>query len=92
MTDLDLMRSLTQEGDSKIVLLVMDGLGGLPREPGGPTELEAANTPNMDRLAREGAVAHKLTDAIALGGDAQPCTLLVPTHKATSKAGRPGVP
>lgn len=54
MTDLDLMRSLSQTGDSKIVLLVMDGLGGLPREPGGPTELEAAETPNMDRLAREG--------------------------------------
>jgi len=39
---------------SKIVLLVMDGLGGLPVEPGGPTELEAASTPVMDRLANEG--------------------------------------
>lgn len=56
MTDLDLMRSLTQKGDTKIVLLVMDGLGGLPREVGGPTELEAAFTPNLDRLAREGMV------------------------------------
>lgn len=54
MADLDLMRSLTQPGDSKIVLLVMDGLGGLPKEQGGPTELEAASTPNLDRLAREG--------------------------------------
>jgi 2,3-bisphosphoglycerate-independent phosphoglycerate mutase len=56
MTDLNLMRSLTQKGDTKIVLLVMDGLGGLPREMGGPTELEAAFTPNLDRLAREGMV------------------------------------
>lgn len=56
MTDLSIMRSLTQKGDTKIVLLVMDGLGGLPREVGGPTELEAASTPNMDRLAREGSV------------------------------------
>src|SRR5690606_6183556 len=39
----------------KIILLVMDGLGGLPMTPGGPTELEAADTPNMDRLAREGS-------------------------------------
>jgi 2,3-bisphosphoglycerate-independent phosphoglycerate mutase len=54
MTDLDLMKTLTQKADTKIVLLVMDGLGGLPREAGGPTELEAANTPNLDRLAREG--------------------------------------
>ncbi|MCD4686948.1 MAG: 2,3-bisphosphoglycerate-independent phosphoglycerate mutase, partial [Anaerolineae bacterium] len=35
--------------------LVMDGLGGLPREQGGPTELEAAHTPNLDKLAREGS-------------------------------------
>jgi 2,3-bisphosphoglycerate-independent phosphoglycerate mutase len=54
MTDLDLMKTLTQKADTKIVLLVMDGLGGLPREVGGPTELEAADTPNLDRLAREG--------------------------------------
>jgi 2,3-bisphosphoglycerate-independent phosphoglycerate mutase len=32
----------------------MDGLGGLPLDAGGPTELEAAQTPNMDRLASEG--------------------------------------
>lgn len=56
MTDLNVIRNLTQKGDTKIVLLVMDGLGGLPREAGGPTELEAASTPNMDRLAREGMV------------------------------------
>lgn len=37
-----------------MLLLVLDGLGGLPMEPGGPTELEAARTPNLDRLAREG--------------------------------------
>jgi len=35
---------------------VLDGLGGLPVTPGGPTELEAAQTPNMDRLAAEGAL------------------------------------
>ncbi len=32
-------------------MLVMDGLGGLPLEPGGKTELETARTPNLDRLA-----------------------------------------
>jgi 2,3-bisphosphoglycerate-independent phosphoglycerate mutase len=37
--------------DSKIVLLVLDGLGGLAREPGGKTELETARTPNLDALA-----------------------------------------
>ena len=48
----DLMRSLVQRNDSKIVMLVADGLGGLPLEPGGLTELETARTPNLDALAR----------------------------------------
>ncbi len=65
MTDLDLMKNLTQGGETKIVLLVMDGLGGLPRETGGPTELEAASTPNLDRLAREGAVG--LMNPVGIG-------------------------
>ncbi len=52
-SELELMRDLKQEG-GKIVLMVVDGLGGLPMEPGGPTELEAARTPNLDRLAAEG--------------------------------------
>ncbi len=50
----ELTRSLHQKNDSKIVLLVADGLGGLPMEPGGPTELETANTPNLDELAKRG--------------------------------------
>lgn len=50
----ELTRSLHQKNDSKIVLLVADGLGGLPMEPGGLTELEAANTPHLDELAKRG--------------------------------------
>ena len=50
----DYIPPLLQSAESKIVLLVMDGLGGLPIEPGGPTELEAAHTHHMDRLALEG--------------------------------------
>jgi 2,3-bisphosphoglycerate-independent phosphoglycerate mutase len=50
----ELIRELREPGDSKIVLLVADGLGGLPMEPGGKTELESARTPNLDALAREG--------------------------------------
>jgi 2,3-bisphosphoglycerate-independent phosphoglycerate mutase len=51
MSEIELMTSLSIKNDTKIVLLVMDGLGGAPMEPGGPTELEAAHTPNLDALA-----------------------------------------
>src|SRR6478752_7475132 len=50
----DLIRELKEPADSKIVLLVADGLGGLPLEAGGKTELETARTPNLDAMAREG--------------------------------------
>src|SRR5919205_4527164 len=50
----DLIRELREPADTKIVLLVADGLGGLPLSPGGKTELETARTPNLDACAREG--------------------------------------
>ena len=50
----DLTRELFLTNSSKIVMLVADGLGGLPMEVGGPTELEAAKTPNLDALAKRG--------------------------------------
>ena len=57
MSDLhDLTRKLQRQNDQKIVLLVADGLGGLPIEPGGGTELETASTPNMDALAAAGTL------------------------------------
>jgi len=57
MTDIhDLTRKLQRQNDSKIVLFVADGLGGLPREPGGKTELETANTPYLDALAARGVL------------------------------------
>ncbi len=54
MTEHDLVRELAEKNSTKIVMLVADGLGGLPMEPGGRTELETATTPNLDRLAARG--------------------------------------
>jgi 2,3-bisphosphoglycerate-independent phosphoglycerate mutase len=50
----DIVKDLFIKNDKKIVVLVMDGVGGLPREKGGKTELETAKTPNFDALASEG--------------------------------------
>ncbi len=52
--DLRDLAGLSKPDGDKILLLVLDGLGGLPFEPGGSTELETARTPNMDALAAAG--------------------------------------
>src|SRR5437588_7010039 len=50
----ELIQHLREPAKTKIVMLVADGLGGLPLQPGGLTELETANRPNLDALARDG--------------------------------------
>lgn len=40
-----LVPSLSHPAKSRILFIVADGLGGLPHEPSGPTEIEAAATP-----------------------------------------------
>jgi 2,3-bisphosphoglycerate-independent phosphoglycerate mutase len=51
MADFELIKALHTSADTKIVQLVLDGVGGLPRDLDGKTELEAASTPNLDALA-----------------------------------------
>ncbi|HPC47801.1 MAG TPA: phosphoglycerate mutase, partial [Deltaproteobacteria bacterium] len=52
MKQIDLMKELHIPSDKKILMLVLDGLGGLPFRDG-KTELETARTPNMDRLCKD---------------------------------------
>jgi 2,3-bisphosphoglycerate-independent phosphoglycerate mutase len=54
--DVTLPDDVVEGGGGRIVLVVMDGVGGLPDPRSGRTELEAAATPNLDRLARGGAL------------------------------------
>lgn len=56
MANFDMMRRLARDEGGKIILLVLDGLGGLPLQANGKTELETANTPNMDQLAGAGSL------------------------------------
>ncbi|MGA2284721.1 MAG: 2,3-bisphosphoglycerate-independent phosphoglycerate mutase [Dehalococcoidia bacterium] len=63
--DLDLIRELVVKNDTKILLLVIDGLGGLPRPETGRSELEEANTIHLDRLAADGLCG--LTVPVGIG-------------------------
>ena len=47
---------IKSDAKGKIVMLVMDGLGGLPLTPDGKTELETAQIPNMDALAAKSSL------------------------------------
>ncbi len=52
--------------ERKAIYLLQDGIGGRPRKDlGGKTELEAAETPNFDKLARKGICG--IIDPIAPG-------------------------
>jgi 2,3-bisphosphoglycerate-independent phosphoglycerate mutase len=53
MVSVRLPDELVIPGESKILLVVLDGLGGIQDPRFGKTELQAAHTPNLDNLARE---------------------------------------
>ncbi len=58
-----ILRSLAIQVESKLVMVVVDGIGGLPVR--GKTELEAARTPNLDHLASKSICG--LIDPISYG-------------------------
>jgi len=65
MVSLDLIKEISRTTPEKIVLLVIDGLGGLPDPETGRTELETARIPNLDALAKQGICG--MADPIAPG-------------------------
>ncbi|MFC2021313.1 2,3-bisphosphoglycerate-independent phosphoglycerate mutase [Chloroflexota bacterium] len=65
MNNLDLIKSISRPSPTKIILLVIDGLGGLPDPETGKTELETAKTPNLDKLAGESICG--LSDPVSPG-------------------------
>ncbi|MHB8135406.1 MAG: 2,3-bisphosphoglycerate-independent phosphoglycerate mutase [Anaerolineaceae bacterium] len=54
--DQKFLQKLILPAESKIVMIILDGLGGLPRESGGKTELETAVKPNLNALAARSAL------------------------------------
>ena len=65
MIDFPYLKDIARKTPSKIVMLVVDGLGGLPLPETGRSELETANLPNLDALSRRSAAG--LTTPVAPG-------------------------
>jgi 2,3-bisphosphoglycerate-independent phosphoglycerate mutase len=65
MNNMELIKDIARPSPTKIVLLVIDGLGGLPHPETGKTELETARIPNLDALASKGICG--LADPVAPG-------------------------
>ena len=65
MIDLEQIHDSIASTPSKIVLLVVDGLGGLPHPETRQSELETAHIPNLDALAQRSACG--LTTPVEVG-------------------------
>jgi 2,3-bisphosphoglycerate-independent phosphoglycerate mutase len=61
----EIIRNLSVTSPEKIVMLVIDGLGGLPNPETGKTELESARIPNLDAVAARGICG--LSDPVGPG-------------------------
>jgi 2,3-bisphosphoglycerate-independent phosphoglycerate mutase len=61
----DIIKNLSETSPEKIVMLVLDGLGGLPDPKTGKTELESARIPSLDAVAARGICG--LSDPVAPG-------------------------
>src|SRR3989442_6987995 len=64
--ELELAGELAQGADTKIVLFVVDGLGGLPHAETGRTELETAYIPHLDRVAKESVCGFTLPVGVGI--------------------------
>lgn len=63
--ELETISALCEKTPSKIVLVLLDGVGGLRDPKTGKSELETAQTPNLDFLVKRGSCG--LTDPVGTG-------------------------
>ncbi|MCR4402095.1 MAG: 2,3-bisphosphoglycerate-independent phosphoglycerate mutase [Firmicutes bacterium] len=65
MVQIEVIKALAQKTESKIVMAVVDGLGGLPHPDTGRCALESARTPNLDALAARSSCG--LVEPVGIG-------------------------
>ncbi len=78
-----LLARLAQRTDSRIVLLVLDGLGGLRTEAHPRTALDAARTSNLDRLATRSALGRLVPVGAGITPGSGPAHLALFGHEPT---------
>ena len=72
--DIDaLLPDLITSSDRRILLIIIDGLGGLPK-PDGKTELELASVPNLDALAERSVCGMSVPIAPGISPGSGPVT------------------
>lgn len=83
-----LLKNLAQKNEAKIVLVVMDGVGGIHTADSPQTALEMAHTPTLDALARRSALGRLIPCDIGITPGSGPGHLglfgydpLVPEHE-----------
>lgn len=54
------LKPLLDDNGSKIILLILDGLGGIALTPDGKSALDKANSPNLDQLAHQGCLGQTI--------------------------------
>ncbi len=64
MVTQEFVKKLVVKNDNKIILLVMDGMGGLPNEFE-KTEIESAYTPNLDEVVKHAITG--IADPVSMG-------------------------
>ena len=67
------IKNLKQKNSSKIVLCILDGLGGLPVN--GKSELEFASTPNLDAISKHSALGLQHPVSVGITREAVPLIL-----------------
>ena len=90
MIDFPALADMVDSTSSKIIMLVVDGLGGAPHPDTGLSELETAALPNLDRLAKEssGGLTIPVLPGVAPGQRVRAIWLCLDTTRSnTSLAG-----
>ncbi|MCA9562307.1 MAG: hypothetical protein KC561_02405 [Myxococcales bacterium] len=72
MKTLERLRALARDAESKILLYVIDGVGGLPHPETGKTELEVAATPNLDAFALKSATGRTQPAGVGVASGSGP--------------------